>query len=499
MKTDGGALHSAPRILLWTSCVPSAILLAEMNTDALSRLFEAQRCRAPVAAKRTAAERREQLRRLRRAIDARREQIAEAIRVDLGRPSFETETAELLHVFQEIDVAIRHLPRWMQGRPVRTPLLLTGTDSSLMVEPRGTVLIIAPWNYPFGLVINPLVAAIAAGNCAVVKPSEKSPVTAKLVAALIAETFAEEDVGVVLGGPEVAARLLELPFDHFFFTGSTGVGRLVMEAAATHLSTVTLELGGKTPAVVDASAKIKAAADRIVWGKFFNAGQTCLAPDYVLVQESVATAMVESLCETVTRFYGSTDADRRETPHFGRIVDEEHFDRLVELVERSVAMGARVEIGGDWDRATRFVAPTVLSGVHGDMPVMRDEIFGPILPVLTYRDRDEAVRLARTNGKPLGSYVFARDRSTANYFVRAIPSGGTVVNNTLLHYASPELPFGGVGASGMGSYHGHHGFLAMSHVRPVVRQREPALARFFFPPYRGNVHGLVRRLVRWLR
>ncbi len=483
----------------WTSFVVSAILLADMSTDDLHEIFEAQRRQAPVAARRMAKERREQLRRLRRAIDARRDEIIGAIRADLGRPAFEIETAELLHVFQEIDVAIRHLPRWMQGRPVRTPLLLTGTDSSLIVEPRGTVLIIAPWNYPFGLIVNPLVAAIAAGNCAVVKPSEKAPATAKLIASLITETFPQEDVAAVLGGPDVAARLLELPFDHFFFTGSTSVGRLVMTAAARHLSTVTLELGGKTPAVVDASARIDAAADRIVWGKFFNAGQTCLAPDYVLVQESIATRTIDALRAAVVRFYGATDADRRNTPYFGRIVDGEHFDRLVDLVERSVGMGASVEIGGDWDRTTRFVAPTVLSLVTVDMPVMREEIFGPVLPILTYRDRDEAVRLARTNGKPLGSYVFARDRSTANYFVRAIPSGGTVVNNTLLHYASPELPFGGVGASGMGSYHGHHGFLAMSHVRPVVRQREPALVRFFFPPYQGNVHGLVRRLVRWLR
>ena len=470
-----------------------------MTTEELKKLFEKQRCRAPLAARRTVAERRKLLRRLRGAVESRHEQIVEAIHADLGRPPFETETAEIHHVIQEIDVAIRQLPNWMRGRPVRTSLLLTGTTSKLMVEPRGTVLVIAPWNYPFGLIVNPLVAAIAAGNCAVVKPSEKAPATAQLIASMLAETFSGEDVAVVLGGPDVAARLLELPFDHFFFTGSTTVGRIVMQAAAKHLSTVTLELGGKTPAVVDASANLQTAADRIAWGKFFNAGQTCLAPDYVLAHTSVAARLVEGLGNSIARFYGSSDEDRRASSHYGRIVDEEHFDRLLDLVERSTAMGATLEIGGQWDRGSRYLSPTVLSQVTAEMPVMREEIFGPVLPVLAYDDREEAVRLARVNGKPLGSYVFSRDRGAAEYFVRAIPSGGTVVNNTLIHYASSDLPFGGVGASGLGSYHGYHGFLSMSHVRPVVRQREPALARFLFPPYRGKIHALVRRVILWLR
>jgi aldehyde dehydrogenase (NAD+) len=439
------------------------------------------------------------LRRLRGAVESRHEQIVEAIRTDLGRPSFETETAEIHHVLQEIDVAIKQLPNWMRGRLVRTAPLLAGTTSSLLIEPRGTVLIIAPWNYPFSLIVNPLVAALAAGNCAVVKPSEKAPATARLIAAMIAETFAEEDVAVVQGGPEVAARLLEIPFDHFFFTGSTSVGRLVMHAAAKHLSTVTLELGGKTPAVVDASADVTAAAQRIAWGKFFNAGQTCLAPDYVLVYSSVAEQLIEAIGESIARFYGSTEDHRRQSGDFGRIVDEEHFDRLVGLVEQSLSMGARLVIGGHWDRAARYVSPTVLADVTSEMPVMQEEIFGPVLPILTYEDRGQAVQVARSNGKPLGSYVFARDGPTADYFVRSIPSGGTVVNNTLLHYASSDLPFGGVGASGLGSYHGYYGFIAMSHVRPVVRQRRPALAPLLFPPYRGRLHALVRHVIRWLR
>jgi len=469
-----------------------------MHADQLRDVFERQRCRTPLLAASTVAERRERLQRLRRVIVSRRADIVEAIRADLGRPQFETEAAEIYHVLKEIDVAVRHLARWMRGRRARSPVLLLGTSSKLIVEPRGTVLIIAPWNYPFALVMNPLVAAVAAGNCAVVKPAEKAPATAALVASVISETFAAEEVAVVTGGPDVAAQLLALPFNHIFFTGSTAVGKLVMAAAAKHLATVTLELGGKTPAVVDVSADVEAAAERIAWGKYFNTGQTCLAPDFVLVHADVAPRFLETLSRAVASFYGREDADRRDTPDLGRVVDDEHFRRLVDLVERSTAMGASIAVGGDWDPATRYFSPTVLTAVRSEMPVMQEEIFGPVLPVMTYANLEEAAHLARPNGTPLGSYVFARDRTAVKRLIQAIPSGGTVVNNTLLHYASSDLPFGGVGASGMGCYHGHHGFLAMSHVRPVVRQREPALARFFFPPYRGRLHALASRVIRWL-
>ncbi len=367
-----------------------------------------------------------------------------------------------------------------------------------MFEPKGVVLIMAPWNYPFSLNVNPLVAAIAAGNCAVLKPSEKAPATAALLESLLGEVFDAAEVVVVQGGPEVGGALLELPFDHFFFTGGTAVGRTVMAAAAKHLATVTLELGGKTPAVVDASADVQAAARRVVWGKFFNAGQTCIAPDFVLVHESVVEEFLAAARDAVARLYGRDEAERRSSPDYARIVDQPHFDRLVELIQRSVAGGARIETGGQWDAESRYVSPTVLSGVTPDAPVMEDEIFGPVLPVLAYRELSDAVDLARQNGKPLASYVFSRDRRVIETLQREIPAGGTMVNNTLLHYVSSDLPFGGVGTSGMGAYHGYYGFLAMSHARPVVRQREPALAQFLFPPYRGRLHEFAKKLIRWL-
>jgi aldehyde dehydrogenase (NAD+) len=250
---------------------------------------------------------------------------------------------------------------------------------------------------------------------------------------------------------------------------------------------------------VDASADIARAAERIVWGKLFNAGQTCVAPDFVLVHEAVHDRFLEAVGAAVSRFYGADAATRQQSPDFGRIVDDEHFERLTALVSESVAQGARIVVGGEWDAASRYVAPTVLSDVTPAMRVMREEIFGPVLPVLAYRDLAEAKQLARANGKPLATYVFTQDRRVADALVHGIPAGGTLINHTLLHYVSPELPFGGVGASGMGSYHGYHGFLAMSHVRPVVRQHGPALSALMYPPFRGRLHALVRRAIPWLR
>jgi aldehyde dehydrogenase (NAD+) len=419
-------------------------------------------------ARTTVAQRRERLRRLRQAVLQRRADILSALSADLGRPRFESELVDIHHVVQEIDHAVRHLRRWMRSRRVPTPAMLFGTSSRIMFESRGVVLIMAPWNYPFSLVINPLIAAIAAGNCAVLKPSEKAPATAGLLAS------------------------------HFFFTGSTHIGKLVMAAAAKHLATVTLELGGKTPVIVDRTADVKAAAERIAWGKFYNAGQTCTAPDYVLVDAAIAENLVTELKVAVARFYGGDEAGRRASPDLGRIIDQEHFDRLVDLVERSVAHGARIEVGGQWDAEARYVAPTVLSGVTADAPAMEDEIFGPVLPVIAVRDLDEAEGIVRRNGKPLGSYIFSRDRHVIERLLHSVPAGGTTVNNTLMHYANSDLPFGGVGASGMGSYHGYFGFQAMSHERPVTRQRWPVLTGMLFPPYRGRLNRLARRVLSWL-
>jgi aldehyde dehydrogenase (NAD+) len=360
------------------------------------------------------------------------------------------------------------------------------------------VLILAPWNYAFSLVVAPLVAAVAAGNCAILKPSEKTPATSAFLRRFIAEVFAEDEVTVVEGGGEAAEALLALPFDHVFFTGGARIGRSVMAAAARHLASVTLELGGKSPTIVDETANVRAAAQRVVGGKFLNAGQTCVAPDYALVHASRTAEFVAEAKRALDERYGLEGAARATSGDYCRIVDAGHFARLVDVLDRSVAAGARVEVGGERDASERYLAPTILSGVTFDSPVMAEEIFGPVLPVLAYTDLDAALVRLRALGAPLALYIFSRSAAAVEHILAETTAGGTAVNATLLQYGNPGLPFGGVGASGQGSYHGIYGFRTFSHERAVLRQREPSLARFLFPPYRGLIHAIGRQFLRLL-
>jgi len=452
----------------------------------LEHLFVIQKAHAPRMARTSTAERRERLQRLRAAIVSRRDAVYDALRRDLARPPAETELSEMHITLVEIDHAVRKLGRWMRGRRLGTSLTVFGTTSRLAYEPRGVALILAPWNYPFHLALNPLTSAIAAGCCAVVKPSEKTPATEALLRDLIAATFPPEEVAVVEGGPEVAAALLEQPFDHIHFTGGTAIGKRVMAAAAKHLSTVTLELGGKSPAVVDASADVPAAATRIVAGKFLNAGQTCIAPDYVLVHASRAAEMVEALKAAVARGYGPDEAARRATPDLARIVDPGHFERLREMFTRTVAAGAHIAMGGEFDAATRYIAPTILTDVPLDAPAMQEEIFGPVLPVVTWEDEREALAVINGLDTPLTMYLFTRDHAVADRFIRETSSGAAVINNVGVNYLNHDAPFGGVGASGMGACHGFAGFRSFSHERTVMRQRWPVTIGFFTAPYGGT-------------
>lgn len=464
--------------------------------DDLPQLFAAQQAHQPVMARTTAAQRRERIQRLRDTVAAQRGELAEAVRLDFGRPAAETELTEIHSVLDECDDAIRHVARWMKPERAGTPLMLFGTTSRLVHEPRGVVLIMAPWNYPIGLLLNPLVAALAAGNCAICKPSEKTPHVAALLNTLLSAVFDPKEVAVVEGGADVAQALLELPFDHICFTGSPQIGKLVMAAAAKHLATVTLELGGKSPTIVDETADIRTAAERVALGKYMNAGQTCIAPDYVLVHRSREAAFLQALRATLDTFYGASEADRKQTPDYSRLVDAGAFARLKGLLDRTVAAGARIVAGGDSDAGTRYIAPTVLADVPKSSPIMQEEIFGPILPVLAYDTRDEVVQFIRAGTKPLAMYIFTANQDTAEYFIDSTSAGATVVGNIGMHYFHHGLPFGGVGTSGMGSYHGVYGFREFSHARPVIRQREPALVRMFFPPYReGSLGQKVLRLL----
>jgi aldehyde dehydrogenase (NAD+) len=376
-----------------------------------------------------------------------------------------------------------------------------GTRSEIRFQPRGVVLILAAWNYPFALIFAPLTAAVAAGNCVMMRPSEKVPNTNRVAAKIVAETFEPEEAALVRGDRSTADLLLDLPFDHIFFTGSTPAGRRIMAAAANHLSSVTLELGGKSPAIVDETADIGHAARSIVWGKYVNAGQTCVAPDYAFVHESKAAEFFDAARRALAASYGASDAEKKASRDYCRIIDGFNTDRLTSLLEAGLAAGAKIEAGGQVDAGERYVAPTILSGVRPDSPLMEDEIFGPLLPVMTYRSLDEIYAFLQGRPKPLAMYIFSRRRERIDEIVSRTCAGGTVANNCLIHLLNPNLPFGGVGASGFGSYHGRFGFRAFSHERAFMVQGRPSLSHLFHPPYArlksgwlGKMLAAVRRL-----
>ncbi|HEX6039022.1 aldehyde dehydrogenase family protein [Longimicrobium sp.] len=462
------------------------------------RLFELQRGSRWRVAQTSARVRIARLRWLRKAILNHRQALYDAVWADFRKPAPEFEITEMQLVLNEISHTIRHLRKWMRPRRVPTTPLLAGTRSRVVHEPRGQVLVLAPWNYPFQLLFSPLVAAVAAGNVCILRPSEKVPATSAVMARIVAEAFPEDEVGLVLGGVDAADALLRLPFDHFFFTGSTAVGRKVMHAAADHLASVTLELGGKSPAIVDRSADVAQAAERIVWGKFVNAGQTCVAPDYVLVNEADVHAFLDAAVRAVRRFYGEHDEVQRASQDFARIVDDRGFQRLDDALRATLADGARVVTGGKTDAAQRYVAPTILSDVRPDSPVMREEIFGPILPVIPVPSLDAALAYVNARPKPLALYVFTKSGRVAKQVVRGTTAGGTIVNHVICHLANPDLPFGGVGESGQGSYHGHAGFRAFSHERAVLHAGRWSLAPLYYPPYGPKMRRMASMISKWL-
>jgi aldehyde dehydrogenase (NAD+) len=436
------------------------------------------------------------LKRLRSALEAHEAALTAALHADLGRHPRETFLIELAPLREELAFALRRVGRWMRPRRVGRPLTLLGTRSEVRPEPKGAVLILAPWNYPVYLLLGPLVAALAAGNAVMLKPSEKAPATEAALAALLREAFPDGEVQVATGGPEVARGLLELPWDHLFFTGSTRIGKEVMAAAAKHLGSVTLELGGKSPALVTEQADLGAAARRIAFGKWANAGQTCVAPDFVLVAESVQAPFLKALEAEVHRAYGSAAA-ALENADYASLIDGGAYARQCGLLDSALAEGAQLAFGGQRDPAQRRLAPTAVTDLPPDHPLMREEIFGPVLPVVSYRDRVEALRILRERDEPLASYLFCA-RAEEEDWLRDTRAGGTGIGQTLLHLANPHLPFGGRGPSGLGAYHGEHGFWTFSHARAVLRQGPLEPLRLYLPPYGGRLKALAYRMLRWL-
>ena len=434
--------------------------------------------------------RRAQLRSLREMFVEQEDRLIDALVADVGKPRIEAYTTEIAFTINEIDHTLKHLDAWNKPTKVKVPITFKPGSATLRPEPLGTVCIIAPWNYPVQLLFAPLVPALAAGNTAVLKPSEVTPSVSALIEELVPRYFNASTVAVVTGAVDETTALLEQRFDHIFYTGNGKVGRVVMRAAAEHLTPVTLELGGKSPAIVAADANIEVSAKRLAWAKFLNAGQTCVAPDYVLVDASVEDQFVTALADAVTTFYG---ADPRQSNDYARIVNERHHDRLMKLLEAG-GYDATV-IGGTGDRGSRYIAPTVLAGVKPDAAVMDDEIFGPILPVLAVGDVDEAIRFVNDREKPLALYAFSSDEDTLEHVVANTSAGGVTLNHAIMHLAVPDLPFGGVGESGMGSYHGKAGFDTFSHAKAVLdkpTRPDPAL---MYPPYTNMKQKIIRKFL----
>jgi aldehyde dehydrogenase (NAD+) len=426
--------------------------------------------------------RREQLERLRRMVRTCQDELLEALRADLGKPAAEAWVGDLAPVLMEIRGALRNLRRWT--RPERVGGLPLLGRAQLIQEPLGVVLIISAWNYPVSLLLSPLVGALAAGNTVVLKPSEVAAHTSAVLARRVREYLDPAGVAVVEGGVEQTTALLEQHFDHIFYTGNGAVGRIVMEAAARELASVTLELGGKSPCIVDCDVDLEIAARRIAWGKFINAGQTCVAPDYVLVHERCEDELIVALGVAIESFYGE---DPSASPDYARIVNRRHWERLCALLA-----DGDVVIGGEVDASRCYIAPTVLRNVSADSAIMKEEIFGPILPLLRVKSMEDAVDFVNERDRPLALYLFSEDEEVREEVLEETSSGGVCVNGTLLQSAHPSLPFGGIGESGTGAYHGRHTFEAFSHRKPVLTRGLRFDPSFLYPPY-------GERTVRWLR
>ena len=419
------------------------------------------------------------LKKLYRCIEENEAAIEAALKKDLNKAAFESYETEIGIVLDEIRYVIRHLPQWAAKKWVPTPMMHFLSYSAVYEEPLGVVLILAPWNYPFQLNMMPLIGAIAAGNCAVLKPSEYAVHTAKVVEKIVKEVFSECYVSVISGGQEVSQELLSERFDHIFFTGSPAVGKVVMEAASKYLTPVTLELGGKSPCIVDETADLRLAAKRIIWGKLLNAGQTCIAPDYLLVQQTVKEPLIREMEKYIRKFYGECPEMHSEYP---KIINEKHFRRLMHLIE-----DGRILSGGWVNMKTRQIAPTLIDDVDWNSPVMQEEIFGPILPILTFEDPMEVIPMIDRHPKPLALYLFTKEKAYADSIIGLVSFGGGCINDTMIHIASNRLMFGGTGTSGMGQYHGKYSFETFSHKKSIVRKSNLLDIDLRYPPYRNHL------------
>ncbi|MCU0393875.1 MAG: aldehyde dehydrogenase family protein, partial [Thermoflexibacter sp.] len=435
------------------------------------------------------------LKKLLQALEKHEHNLQEAIYQDFKKNRTETTLTEILPLRTEIKHAISQVRKWTKPQYKSNPIHYLGTTAYIQYEPKGVSLILSPWNYPIMLTLSPLVSAIAAGCTSILKPSELTPHTSAALGKLIKEIFDESEVALVEGDVNVSTALLELPFNHIFFTGSPMIGKIVMKAASAHLTSVTLELGGKSPAFIDESADLQDTAEKLVWGKFVNNGQTCIAPDYLLVKDIVQKPLIEHIEKQIEKVYNSDKQGIEKSDSYCRIVSQRHFTRLQGLMEDALLKGASIATGGKTNAEDRFIAPTVLTDIKPEMSIMQEEIFGPLLPILTYKNTEEAINIVNEGEKPLALYVFSKNKEMIEKVMTHTSAGGASINECLLHIGHPELPFGGVNNSGIGKSHGYFGFLEFSNAKAVLKQRIGFTGfKLLYPPYNQKVKDLVKKL-----
>ena len=471
----------------------SASQVKETPSTEIRRLFELQKANIYSAGKSSYSERKKKLKRLLKCILEHRQEIRDAIYADCRRHASEVDMTELYPVVSELRHTIRHLKSWMRDEPVGTPLTLFGSSSWIQYESKGSVLIISPWNFPVNLCFSPLVYAIAAGNVALLKPSEYTPNSTRLIKKIIESCFSENEVAVVEGGVETGKEVLSLPFNHIFFTGSPTVGKIVMKAAAESLASVTLELGGKSPTIVDSSADVKKAARRIAWGKFVNNGQICIAPDYVLVNKKYELELVKNIETYLKEFY----PDVKTEASYSRIINNGHFERLARYIEDAKEKGAKVISISKMDASDRFIPPTIIQNASTEMTLLREEIFGPLLPIVSYDKIEEAIEFINKRERPLAMYIYSRNRKNIKSLLDNTRAGAVCLNNNALHFYNNNLPFGGVNNSGIGKTHGKFGFQAFSNAKAVYKQWMPNALELLVPPYNDFKQKLIDLTIRY--
>ncbi|MCY4781341.1 aldehyde dehydrogenase family protein [Sphingobacterium sp. UT-1RO-CII-1] len=465
-----------------------------MNT-AITSVFQKQQAYKLVLRDSTAQQRISSLKKLKLTIEAYEEEIYEALFLDLRKNKMESAITEVLFIYSELDFALKNTKRWMKPKRAKRTITSLLAKSTIQYQPKGSSLIIAPWNYPFQLTMSPLISAISAGNSVIIKPSEYSPNVSKIIKKIIDIAFEENQIACFEGDQSISEQLLQLPFDHIFFTGSPQIGKIVMKAAAENLSSITLELGGKSPVIIDQNTDIKGAADKIAWGKLINAGQTCIAPDYVFVHQNKLQEFIKYYKSATKKMFFHDDGTIN-TQDYARIINQRHANRLKDILDDAVKNGADLYWGGTLDSELTFT-PTILCNPALNSRIMQEEIFGPILPIIPYKELSQVIKIINEKPKPLAFYIFSKNKKTIEHLLKNIPSGGACINDVIVHVSNPNLPFGGINGSGMGSCHGIYGFKSFSHERAIVYQSKLQPANVVYPPYYKK-HKIINLLKKFM-